>query len=47
MTIVEILRATLRRAILQTEETRTKFAYLQQPDSECEDDWHDAEEWKI
>jgi hypothetical protein len=38
---------TTSEAIRQTEEERTKRAYLEQPDSEAEaDDWSSAEEWK-
>ena len=37
----------IRKAIRETEETRTKLAYLQKPDSDIDvDDWSNAEEWK-
>ena len=43
----EFVRAAIRKAIRETEEERTRLAYLEQPDSETEaDDWSNAEEWK-
>jgi predicted transcriptional regulator len=43
----EFVRSAIRRAIRQTEEERTRLAYLKRPDSEAEaDDWSNAEEWK-
>jgi metal-responsive CopG/Arc/MetJ family transcriptional regulator len=43
----EFVRAAVRKAIRETEEERTRHAYLKQPDSETEaDDWSNAEEWK-
>jgi len=43
----EFVRTAIRKAIRETEEMRTKLAYLQQPDSEHDaDDWSNAEEWK-
>lgn len=43
----EFVRAAIRKAIRETEETRTRLAYLQQPDSENDaDDWSNAEKWK-
>jgi metal-responsive CopG/Arc/MetJ family transcriptional regulator len=43
----EFVRAAIRKAILETEESRTRSAYLAQPDSESPaDDWSNAEEWK-
>ena len=43
----EFVRTAIRRAIRETEEARTRRAYLDQPDSESEaDDWSSAEEWK-
>ena len=43
----EFVRAAIRKAIRETEEMRTKLAYLQQPDSEQDaDDWSNAEDWK-
>ena len=42
------MRAAIRKAIRETEEMRTKLAYLQKPDSEKDaDDWSNAEEWKV
>jgi hypothetical protein len=36
----EFVRAAIRKAIRETEEARTRQAYLEQPDSETEaDDW--------
>ena len=36
----EFVRAAIRKAIRETEEARTRRAYLEQPDSETEaDDW--------
>jgi hypothetical protein len=47
MDIFEYLRAAIRKAILEKEETRTKLAYLIQPDSEKDaDDWSNAGDWK-
>jgi predicted transcriptional regulator len=43
----EFVRSAIRSAIRQTEEERTRLAYLKRPDSEAEaDDWSNAEEWK-
>jgi gamma-glutamyl:cysteine ligase YbdK (ATP-grasp superfamily) len=43
----EFARSAIRKAIRETEEQRTRRAYLEQPDSEAEaDDWSTAEEWK-
>jgi metal-responsive CopG/Arc/MetJ family transcriptional regulator len=43
----EFLRSAIRKAIRQTEEERTRLAYLKPPDSEAEaDDWSNAEEWE-
>jgi metal-responsive CopG/Arc/MetJ family transcriptional regulator len=43
----EFVRTAIRKAIRQTEEERTRLAYLKHPDSEAEaDDWSNAEEWK-
>jgi hypothetical protein len=43
----EFVRAAIRRAIRETEEARTRRAYLSQPDSEAEaDDWSTAETWE-
>ncbi len=43
----EFVRSAIRKAIRETEEERTRRAYLEQPDSEAEaDDWSSAEEWK-
>jgi hypothetical protein len=43
----EFVRTAIRRAIRETEEERTRRAYLEQPDSEAEaDDWSSAEKWK-
>jgi metal-responsive CopG/Arc/MetJ family transcriptional regulator len=43
----EFVRSAIRKAIRETEEQRTRRAYLQQPDSEAEaDNWSSAEEWK-
>ena len=44
----EFVRAAIRKAILESEEERTRLAYLKRPDSEAEaDDWSSAEEWKL
>jgi hypothetical protein len=43
----ELVRAAIRKAILETEEARTRRAYREQPDSESyTDDWSNAEKWK-
>jgi hypothetical protein len=43
----EFVRAAIRKAIRETEEERTRSAYLEQPDTEAEaDDWSSAEKWK-
>jgi hypothetical protein len=48
MYILEFLRAVIRKVMMETAETRTRRAYLQQPDSETEaDDWSNADEWKL
>jgi metal-responsive CopG/Arc/MetJ family transcriptional regulator len=42
----EFIRAAIRKAIQETEEIRTRRAYLAQPDAASEaDDWSNAEEW--
>jgi metal-responsive CopG/Arc/MetJ family transcriptional regulator len=43
----EFVRSAIRKAIRETEEQRTRRAYLAKPDSETDaDDWSSAEEWK-
>ena len=43
----EFVRSAIRKAIRQTEEERTRLAYLKHPDSAAEaDDWSNAEGWK-
>jgi len=43
----EFVRSAIRKAIRETEEQRTRRAYLDKPDSEAEaDDWSSAEPWK-
>lgn len=43
----EFVRAAIRKAILETEEARTRQAYREHPDSESEsDDWSNAGKWK-
>jgi predicted transcriptional regulator len=43
----QFIRQALQKAILETEEARTRAAYLAQPDSEAEaDDWSNAEEYR-
>jgi gamma-glutamyl:cysteine ligase YbdK (ATP-grasp superfamily) len=43
----EFVRSAIRKAIRETEEERTRRAYLEQPDTEAEaDDWSSAEKWK-
>ena len=43
----EFVRAAIRKAIRESEEARTRLAYLQQPDSEMDaDHWSNAEDWK-
>ena len=43
----EFVRSAIRKAIRETEEERTRRAYLEQPDAGAEaDDWSSAEEWK-
>jgi len=43
----EFVRSAIRKAIRESEEERTRRAYLAKPDSESEaDDWSSAEEWK-
>ncbi len=43
----EFVRSAIRKAIRETEEERTRRAYIEQPDSESEaDDWSSAGEWK-
>jgi metal-responsive CopG/Arc/MetJ family transcriptional regulator len=43
----EFVRSAIRKAIRETEEQRTRRAYLAQPDSEADaDDWSCADEWK-
>ena len=47
MYIFEFLKAAIRNAMVEAAETRTRLAYLKQPDSEAEaDDWSNSEEWK-
>ena len=46
MCFFEFLRALIRKAAREAEETRTRVAYLLQQDSETEaDDWNNAEAW--
>jgi hypothetical protein len=41
------VRTAIRKAILETEEARTREAYHAQPDSEADaDDWSNAGKWK-
>ena len=43
----EFVRSAIRKAIWETEEERTRRAYLEHPDAEAEaDDWSSAEQWK-
>ena len=43
----EFIRTAIRKAIRETEEDRTRRAYLKQPDAEAEaDDWSSAEKWE-
>ena len=43
----QFIRQALQKAILETEEARTRAAYVAQPDSEAEaDDWSNAEEYR-
>lgn len=43
----EFVRTAIRKAIRETEEERTRRAYMEQPDTETEaDDWSSVEEWK-
>jgi len=43
----QFIRRALQKAILETEEARTRAAYVAQPDSEAEaDDWSNAEEYR-
>ena len=43
----QFIRQALQKAILESEEARTRTAYLTQPDSEAEaDDWSNAEEYR-
>jgi metal-responsive CopG/Arc/MetJ family transcriptional regulator len=43
----EFVRAAIKKAIREAEETRTRAAYVSQPDLEAEaDDWSTAEGWK-
>lgn len=43
----EFVRAAIRKAILETEEARTRKAYRARPDSVSEaDDWSNAAKWK-
>jgi metal-responsive CopG/Arc/MetJ family transcriptional regulator len=43
----EFVRTAIRKAIRETEEERTRRAYMEQSDAEAEaDDWSTAEEWK-
>jgi predicted transcriptional regulator len=43
----EFVRTAIRKVIRETEEERTRRAYMEQPDAEAEaDDWSTAEEWK-
>jgi metal-responsive CopG/Arc/MetJ family transcriptional regulator len=43
----EFVRSAIRKAIRESEEERTRRAYLEKPDSETEaDDWSSAEAWK-
>ena len=43
----EFVRSAIRKAIRETEEERSRRAYLEQPDAESHaDDWSSAEQWK-
>jgi len=43
----EFVRAAIRKAIRETEEERTRNAYLASPDLDVSaDDWSNAEKWK-
>ncbi len=43
----QFIRRALQKAIVETEEARTRAAYLAQPDSETDaDDWSNAEEYR-
>ena len=43
----EFVRAAIRKAIRESEEARTRLAYLRHPDTETgADDWSNAEKWK-
>ena len=43
----EFVRAAIRKAIRETEEERTRLAYLRNPDTDTKsDDWSNAEQWK-
>ncbi|MGA3212934.1 MAG: hypothetical protein ABSD20_16630 [Terriglobales bacterium] len=43
----EFVRAAIRKAVRESEEERTRLAYLASPDLVTEaDDWSTAEEWK-
>ncbi len=42
----EFIRAAIRKAIIETEEARTRRAYREQPDTETHaDDWSNSEKW--
>ena len=43
----EFVRAAIRKAIVETEEARTRRAYQSEPDSESDaDDWSNAGKWE-
>jgi metal-responsive CopG/Arc/MetJ family transcriptional regulator len=43
----EFIRSAIRKAIRETEEERTRRAYLEQPDAEADaDNWSSAGAWK-
>lgn len=42
----EFIRSAIRKAIIETEEARTRQAYREQPDTETQaDDWSNAGKW--
>jgi metal-responsive CopG/Arc/MetJ family transcriptional regulator len=42
----EFVRAAIRKAIRESEEERTRQAYMEKPDTDSADDWSNAGEWK-
>jgi hypothetical protein len=43
----ELVRTAVRKTIRETEEERTRLAYVDQPDAEAEaDEWSSADQWK-